>query len=231
MSVGSCSSAISRPAPIACGVPAGTKTASPACTGTGTSAPSSASWSWSRTHAASVSAATSSRNPTCTAVPACAAPMTIQASVFPNAVPRCSAAKAPSGWTWTGSRSPASSSFTSSAGSGPKRRTCAAPSHGSGSARIASRSSVPSGEPAQPAVALAERRGRRADPFLRHVVAVEADAAQRGDRRTAAVEAGDAVRREQQRLHAGASSPSRARRARTGPTSRAGTPRPPSTRP
>ena len=63
-----------------------------------------------------------------------------------------SRAKARPGWKCTGRRWPASSSLTSSAGSAPKRATCSGPSQPSGSAAIASRTSVPSGEPAEPAL-------------------------------------------------------------------------------
>src|SRR3954464_5625848 len=148
-SVGSWSSAMRIPSPIACGTPAGTKTASPALTGTGLSAPRRASWSWASTHAPSVSPAIASRQPTATSAPSRAA-RTIQASVLPKSSPRCSCANGWSGWWCTGRRSPASSSLTRSAGLAPKRAAWAAPSHPSGSEASASRTRPPSGRRLSP---------------------------------------------------------------------------------
>src|SRR2546425_1029087 len=63
----------------------------------------------------------------------------IHASVFPNCESNASRAKARSGCACTGSRSAASSSFTSTPVDVPKRATWASPSHPIGSASTASR--------------------------------------------------------------------------------------------
>ena len=121
---------------------------------------------------------------------------TIHASVLPKARPRCSRAKAPSGWWWTGRRSPASSSLTSSAGLGAEARGMggAEPPLRVGGERVADERAVR--QAAEAALGLAEERRRRADPLLGRVVAADVDAAQLGDRRAAAVEVADRVGRE-----------------------------------
>ena len=143
-SAGSCSSTTRMPALIACGVPAGHSTVSPGATGTRLVTASIASMSWSRAQPASSAASTSRLKPRCTAASGSAS-STIQASVLPCGLARCSAAKLRSGWTCTGSRCPASSSFTSRPVSLPYLATCAAPSQAAGSLATASASSVPSG--------------------------------------------------------------------------------------
>jgi hypothetical protein len=150
-SAGSCSSTTRIPALIACGVPAGHSTLSPAVTGTRLVAASMASTSWLRAQPASSSAPTSRLKPTYTAASASAS-STIQASVLPCGLARCSAANRRSGCTWTGSRCPASSSLTSRPVSLPYRATCSAPSHARGSAATASASSEPSGSRVIPSV-------------------------------------------------------------------------------
>jgi hypothetical protein len=111
-SAGSWSSTTRIPALIACGIPAGHSTLSPAATGTRLVAASKDVTSWLRAHPASSSAPTSRLKPRYTAAPGSAS-STIQASVLPCGLARCSAANRRSGCTWTGSRCPASSSLTS----------------------------------------------------------------------------------------------------------------------
>ena len=83
----------------------------------------------------------------------------------------------------------------------------AQPRLGIGGQRVADERSV--GQAAEPALALAEERRRRADPLLGRVVAADVDAAQLGDRRAAAVEVADRVGRELDRddAHGAGSSP------------------------
>ena len=81
-SVGSWSSTSRIPAPIACGVPAGTRIASPAPTGISCIAPSIAAESWMRIHSRTSSSSTGRENPTWTAARGSASTM-IHASVFP----------------------------------------------------------------------------------------------------------------------------------------------------
>ena len=83
------------------------------------------------------------------------------------------------GWTWTGSRWPASSSLTSSAGVGAVAAdVLGARGSASGSAAIASRTSVPSSSRLRPRSACAERGVDGAQPFLGHVVGLELEPAQ-----------------------------------------------------
>ena len=149
-SLGSCSSTMSSPSPMAWGTPAGTKIASPGRAATGLSAPMRAAWSCSRTQRSSASGGTSSRKPTCTLTSGLVVPTTIQASVLPYGVPSSERANPRLGWTWTGSRSPASSSLTSSAGSAPRAAAWSAPRKPTGSATTASRSSSPPGRRLRP---------------------------------------------------------------------------------
>ncbi len=118
-SVGSWSSTSMTSWPMACGIPAGTSTVSPAATGTALRAASSASTRWASTSPASRPGSMSSRKPRCTTGLGPSMPTITQASVLPHGQPRWRRAKPRSGWQWTGRRSPACSSLTSSAGSSP----------------------------------------------------------------------------------------------------------------
>src|SRR5215218_7255304 len=118
-SVGSWSSTSRTPWPMAWGMPAGTSTVSPTATGTALRPASSSSVRWAWTRPASRPGSMSSRKPRCTTGSGGSVPTTTQASVLPQGQSRWRRAKSRSGWQWTGRRSPACSSLTSSAGSSP----------------------------------------------------------------------------------------------------------------
>ena len=149
---GSWSSTRKIPSPIACGSPAGTKMQSPGSTVRSLSASSMLARSWRSTQPARRSRSTSSWKPSHTVGRLPRVSTISHASVLPCARPRRLRANAWSGWKCTGSRSPASISFTSRAGSVPYCATCPGPRYATGSAAIASRSKRPSGSALRPSL-------------------------------------------------------------------------------
>ncbi len=206
--MGSWSSAMRIPSPIAWGTPAGTKTASPALTATGLSAPSRASWSWASTQARSVSCAivlapadghlravARREDDPGLGLAEVQSEVLVRERVVGMVVHRQALAGVQQLDQQRGARAEARGVL------GPE------PSLGIGGERVADEAAV--GHAAEPALALAEERGRRADPLLGRVVAADVDPAQLGDRRAAAVEVADRVGRQLDggRCHGAGSSP------------------------
>ena len=198
---------MSTPSPIACGVPAGTKIASPASTGMGFSAPSSASWSCSRTQRSSVAAVD------------VLTPAGRDARVVARGRdddPRLGLA------VWRAQRVAGEGVVRVDVdgqalagveqldeqpriGAEPRGVLGAEERDGVRGRRVAQQAAV--GQAAEAELVVAEDRRRRADPVLGHALAGRRGPAQGGDRGPAEVEARDAVRGQEDGPHGGPSLP------------------------